>query len=272
MGFDPRNWSQAQKVRARERITGSIEDLIAENAALQRENQQLKRRVNNLEHRLKIQNDSPGKTDRTWDRTEPSADQITAVHIQRWGEVLQQQPHWQSLDQQHLKHLIEDLNRQSFHSDLSLEQRLDRLQPGLGQSLSRAMGTPRTTTDWAVRAAFALYGVRSIEWLDEDPKRVVNELQRRQGQRRSGRRTRSDRRASDRDPSRDNNPPKQTSIRNKTEASVVLGVKEGASEQEIKRAHRKLAKQHHPDMGGSAEQFRRINEAYQILIRQPSKD
>ncbi|WP_413440471.1 J domain-containing protein [Synechococcus sp. MIT S1220] len=272
MGFDPRNWSQAQKVRARDRVTGNIEDLIAENAALQREIQQLKRRVHGLERRLLSQENSQGRTDRTWDRTEPSVDQITAVQIQRWGEILQQQPHWITLDQQRLQHLIEDLNRQSFHSDLSLEQRLERLQPGLGQSLGRAMGTPRTKADWAVRAAFALYGVRSMEWLDEDPKRVVDELQRRQGQRRSGRRTRSDRRASDRDPSMDDNPQMQTRVRNKAEANAVLGVKEGASEQDIKQAHRKLVKKHHPDMGGSAEQFRRVNEAYQYLIRLTTKD
>ncbi len=46
----------------------------------------------------------------------------------------------------------------------------------------------------------------------------------------------------------------------------ILGVPKGASEEDIKRAFRKLAHQHHPDMkGGSAEKFKEINEAYQVL-------
>jgi curved DNA-binding protein CbpA len=34
----------------------------------------------------------------------------------------------------------------------------------------------------------------------------------------------------------------------------------------VKAAHRRLVKLHHPDMGGDAEAFRRINAAYQLLI------
>ncbi len=34
----------------------------------------------------------------------------------------------------------------------------------------------------------------------------------------------------------------------------------------VKAAHRRLVKCHHPDMGGDAEAFRRINAAYQLLI------
>ncbi|UFX82566.1 molecular chaperone DnaJ [Candidatus Absconditicoccus praedator] len=45
----------------------------------------------------------------------------------------------------------------------------------------------------------------------------------------------------------------------------ILGVDENASEDEIKKAFRKLAVKHHPDRGGDQEEFKKINEAYQIL-------
>jgi molecular chaperone DnaJ len=46
----------------------------------------------------------------------------------------------------------------------------------------------------------------------------------------------------------------------------VLGVKKGASKDEIKTAFRKLAHQYHPDKkGGDEKRFKEINEAYQVL-------
>ena len=48
----------------------------------------------------------------------------------------------------------------------------------------------------------------------------------------------------------------------------VLGVARGASDAEIKRAFRKLAQQHHPDVSaepGADVRFKEINEAYQVL-------
>jgi len=45
----------------------------------------------------------------------------------------------------------------------------------------------------------------------------------------------------------------------------ILGVDKNASEEDIKRAFRKLAHQHHPDKGGDPEKFKEINEAYQVL-------
>ncbi len=46
----------------------------------------------------------------------------------------------------------------------------------------------------------------------------------------------------------------------------TLGIEKGASEDEIKKAYRKLAHKHHPDKeGGDEEKFKEINEAYQVL-------
>jgi DnaJ-class molecular chaperone len=46
---------------------------------------------------------------------------------------------------------------------------------------------------------------------------------------------------------------------------ATLGVSRGASDDEIKRAYRRMASQHHPDKGGSTEQFQAIEEAYRTL-------
>jgi molecular chaperone DnaJ len=50
----------------------------------------------------------------------------------------------------------------------------------------------------------------------------------------------------------------------------VLGVGKSASADEIKKAFRKAAVEHHPDKGGDEAKFKEINEAYEIL-KDPSK-
>ena len=45
----------------------------------------------------------------------------------------------------------------------------------------------------------------------------------------------------------------------------VLGITKTATPDEIKKAYRKLAKTSHPDVGGDAEAFKEIAEAYEVL-------
>ena len=55
---------------------------------------------------------------------------------------------------------------------------------------------------------------------------------------------------------------------NKRDYYEVLGVQKGASQDEIKRAFRKLAKKYHPDVSkepDAEEKFKDIGEAYEVL-------
>ena len=54
----------------------------------------------------------------------------------------------------------------------------------------------------------------------------------------------------------------------------VLGLSKGASQEEIKKAYRQLAKKYHPDVNkepGAEEKFKEINEAYDTLSDEQKK-
>src|SRR5512136_734195 len=55
----------------------------------------------------------------------------------------------------------------------------------------------------------------------------------------------------------------------------VLGVDRNATEAQIKKAYRKLARESHPDMNPgdkkAEERFKRINEAYEVLSDQDKR-
>lgn len=61
-------------------------------------------------------------------------------------------------------------------------------------------------------------------------------------------------------------PPARGSM-SRDEALQVLGLKTGASAEEIKQTHKRLIKDFHPDKGGSDYLAAKINEAKDILLR-----
>ena len=53
-----------------------------------------------------------------------------------------------------------------------------------------------------------------------------------------------------------------------SEARALLGVGDGASQQDIRDAHRRLIARVHPDTGGSAELATRVNAARDALLNE----
>ena len=52
----------------------------------------------------------------------------------------------------------------------------------------------------------------------------------------------------------------------------ILGIPRTASKDEIRRAYRKLAQEHHPDKGtGEAQKFKEINEADEVLTHETKR-
>jgi len=60
--------------------------------------------------------------------------------------------------------------------------------------------------------------------------------------------------------------PRRTTI-SRTEALKVLGLEEGATEEQIRAAHKRLMLQIHPDKGGTSYLAAKINEAKDVLLK-----
>jgi DnaJ family protein C protein 19 len=61
-------------------------------------------------------------------------------------------------------------------------------------------------------------------------------------------------------------PPRTGGAMSRAEAYQVLGLKPGATETEIREAHRRLMRSAHPDHGGSDWLATRINQARDVLL------
>lgn len=66
---------------------------------------------------------------------------------------------------------------------------------------------------------------------------------------------------------RDAPPASRAGSMSRAEALSVLGLNEGAKDDDIRAAHRKLIQQNHPDKGGSNYLAAKINEAKDVLLR-----
>ncbi len=275
MGFDPRRWRSPPRSRP---ITANVEALLAENEALRREVWALRQQLE--------QQRSRGTTR----VTSGSAPGLTLQEVERWCQAMARHPAWGSLrvgPPGGLRGLIEELRLQWWNPALSLEEELNRHIPGLGTELAAALRGPHSRGRWAVRAAFALYGPRAMEWLNEEPLRVVEELRLRveqleqrqgQGQRRGTRTENHSQSHQNQDQKNASGseagqkkgqgpPPRGTPGGDpRREALQLLGLEVGANPPAIKRAYWRLAKTHHPDLGGDAEAFRRIDAAYRLLM------
>jgi hypothetical protein len=261
MGFDPRRWQTPHRARP---ITANVDALLAENEALRQEVWALRQQL----ERLRV-----SAAQRV---TANSAAGLTPAQVERWCQALARHPAWTTLrvgPPGGLRGLVEELRRQWWNPSLSLEEELDRQSPGLGAELAAALRGPHSRGRWAVRAAFALYGPRAAEWLNEAPLRVVDELaqqvarlDRRQGrEQRQGQERRQGTRTANHTPGGQRAAGATVDPRRR-EALRLLGLEPGASPRDIKRAYRHLAKAHHPDLGGDAEAFHRLDAAYRLLL------
>lgn len=70
-----------------------------------------------------------------------------------------------------------------------------------------------------------------------------------------------------RDRAQESPPPPADSRMTRAEALEILGLQEGAEEEEIQAAYRRLMRNAHPDHGGSAWMASRLNAARDVLLR-----
>lgn len=280
MGIDRRTWVHATP--GGRQVTRNVDALLADNQALRKE-------VLLLRQQLAMQQGRATGEDRREGRvgiTAGSAPGITAELVRRWGDSLARHPRWREVRVgappragDHgtglgLKALIEDLRRRNQGNDGrgELEDDLDRSWPGLGSELRWALQGPQSKARMAVRAAFALYGAAAPERLSTEPLRVVDDLlagiERMEVAARQARQQHARQQQAHRQQARQqqaHSPHQPEEMRQQAEALQTLGLDWGATSDAVKAAHRRLVKRHHPDMGGDAEAFRRVNAAYQWL-------
>ena len=272
MGFDPRRrWPSSSSSRP---VTCNVEALLAENDALRRE-------VRSLRLQLLQQSQQP-PDDRYRDRSARHG--LSAAQVERWGEAMACHPRWRTLrlgPPGGLRGLIEAQRARWWNPRLQLEEELDRRSPGLGAELAEALRGPHSRSRWAVRAAFAVYGQRAPEWLNDDPVRVVDELLRRvqrlepprrgtrtanHSEQRAEERTGGDGRRHAQAEGGAAQQPEPHHEQGRLGALRLLGLEPGAGLEQIKRAYRRLAKAHHPDLGGDVRALHRLERAYRLLL------
>ena len=68
------------------------------------------------------------------------------------------------------------------------------------------------------------------------------------------------------DTNSNNNNKNQSIDQNMVNAKKLLGLKDNFTQKDVKSAYRKLSKIHHPDIGGTEENFKRLNKAYNYVM------
>jgi hypothetical protein len=259
-----------------ERVTRNLDALLLENQALRQEVAALREEL----RRLRARGRFDGVTGAGPRVTTGMAPGITAEQVREWMELLARQHGWSRLRVDALKALLAAQRGPEARGEL--EEDLDRRSPGLGADLRRALRGHTGKGKHVVRAAFARYGVRAPEWLSADPRRVIDDLladlqdleaqrerQSREHQSREHQsRERQSREPRSREPrTEETHPPRQPwGSDSRAAALQILGLSPGASLREVKAAHRRLVKRHHPDVGGEVDTFRRIDAVYRQLI------
>jgi len=248
-----------------ERVTRNLDALLLENQALRQEVAALREELRRVRARGRLD----GVTGAGPRVTTGMAPGITAEQVREWLELLARQHGWSQLRVEALKALL--AAQRGGEARGELEDELDRRCPGLGSDLRRALRGHTGKGKHVLRAAFARYGVRAPEWLNADPRRVIDDLladlddlETRQQRAQQSREQQS---RAQQNHEREPPPPRRAwGSDPRAEALRILGLSPGASLREVKAAHRRLVKRHHPDAGGEVDAFRRIDAAYRQLI------